>query len=373
MSNAFVSFYEKNGVSPVAQDISNLKMHYNRRKNLLSTLGVTPIFLEGKSILEFGPGSGHNSIFLASLKPKRFELVEGNSKGINDTKVMLEPFVDINIKLHYSFFEDFKITKKFDLVWAEGCVPHQTEPLLIAKHISSYTKQGGVVVFSFNTGISYLSEIMRRIFTYQCFKNKNYSFTEKLNLIKPFISNHLKNLKSMSRYYDDWIIDSLLQPLNLTKLFTIPDAIHLLKDTHNILLTSPKFVQDWRWYKDMIHDDPKTNEMTLNSYYKSNLNLLDFRFCDYTHSYEFGVKLENIGLKCWKLMCQIENGDEAMLPVFNNTIKDLIKIVKPYSQETVKSLLGSMDLINKPNLNSINDSFAQWWGRGQQYASFICK
>ena len=76
MDRSFVTFYTENNVSPVKQDISNLESHYNRRSHLLSSLGLTPILLEGKNILEFGPGSGHNSIYLASLKPKSFELVE---------------------------------------------------------------------------------------------------------------------------------------------------------------------------------------------------------------------------------------------------------------------------------------------------------
>jgi len=363
----------ENNVSPVKQNISNLEIHYNRRRHLLSSLGITPVLLEGKKILEFGPGSGHNSTYLASLKPKIFELFDGNITGVNDVKSILEPFSDIDIKIHHSFFEDFKSQADFDLVWAEGCVPHQKEPLLIAKHISSYLKPGGVVVFSLISGISYLSEIMRRIFQYQCFKNKNYSLNKKLSLIKPFISNHLKNLNNMSRYHDDWIIDNLLQPLYLTKLFSIPDAIHLLKNSHNILMSLPKFVQDWRWYKDVISDDTGVNEKALNSYYKSNLNFIDYRLSDFSHSYDFGLELENIGLKCWNLMCKIETGDEKAFDVFNNTIIDLIKIIEPFSKETANSLVSSLNSINSPNLKPNDDSFGKWWGRGQQYASFVSK
>jgi len=373
MKRSFVSFYDEHGVSPIRQDISDLKAHYSRRRNLLSSIGLIPVFLEGKAIIEFGPGSGHNTVYLASLNPRRLDLVEGNSKGINDSKSVLTPFLKQDIRFHHCFFEDFKISDKFDLVWAEGCVPHQANPLSIAKHISSYTKPGGIVVFTFASGISYLSEVMRRIFNYKCFRNSKYSLNEKLNIIKPYMSNHLKNLRNMSRYYDDWIIDNLLQPLNLTRLFTIPDAINLLKSTHNILLTSPKFVQDWRWYKDIANENSEINEITLDSYYKSNLNLLDYRYSGFIHSYEFGIELEKIGLECWDLMCKIESGEDSMLDVFYEKIRALLKMIKSYSPETVKSLEASLKAIIKPELNIYDNEFASWWGRGQQYASFIRK
>ena len=177
----------------------------------------------------------------------------------------------------------------------------------------------------------------------------------------------------MSRYHDDWIIDSLLQPLYLTKLFSIPDAINLLKDSHIILMTLPKFVQDWRWYKDVISDDTGVNEKVLNSYYKSNLNFIDYRLSDISHSYDFGLELENIGLNCWNLMCKIETGDEKAFDVFNNKIINLIKLIEPYSKETTNSLISSLSSINSPNLKPADDPFAEWWGRGQQYASFVSK
>ena len=66
---AFVGFYESNNISPVSQDISDLNKHFQRRNSLFRSLGILPSLVKGIKVLEFGPGSGHNALYTASLFP----------------------------------------------------------------------------------------------------------------------------------------------------------------------------------------------------------------------------------------------------------------------------------------------------------------
>ena len=77
-NHAFVSFYAENRISPVAQDLSDLRRHFQRRESLFRSLGILPLLVQGASVIEFGPGSGHNALYTASLKPATYTLVEGN-------------------------------------------------------------------------------------------------------------------------------------------------------------------------------------------------------------------------------------------------------------------------------------------------------
>ena len=79
-----LDFYIKEGISPVYQDISNLNKHFQIRANLYRLLGLIPSFLKGKDIIEVGPGSGHNSIYTATLLPRTYELVEPNPVALKD-------------------------------------------------------------------------------------------------------------------------------------------------------------------------------------------------------------------------------------------------------------------------------------------------
>lgn len=61
-ANDFIEYYGEHGISPVKQDLSNIKAHYAKREKLYRQLGVPSIAFEGKKILEIGPGSGYNTL-----------------------------------------------------------------------------------------------------------------------------------------------------------------------------------------------------------------------------------------------------------------------------------------------------------------------
>lgn len=374
MARAFVDFYSGNNISPFGQDLSDMEKHFFRRSFLISSLSILPHSLKNKSFLEFGPGSGQNSLYLLSLEPRLFHLIEANETGVKETKEILNTSQNTNIKVFDDLFMQFETNERYDLVWAENCVPHQNDPISTAKHIGKFTNPNtGIVVFSCASGISYLPEMMRRLFKHQVLKNKQYSLSESISLITPFMENHLKNLKNMTRYSEDWIIDNLFQPFHFSKLFSIPEAINSLHETHNVLATQPKFITDWRWYKDVTTSDSLLNEVALSSYYKANLNLMHHNYSAYSHSEAFGVELENLGSICWNLLCEIESGANDNLNALNKHLEKFIAHIGIESKEIASTLQYTVEMINNPTLEIKNDLFSKWWGRGQQYISLMSK
>ena len=79
-----LEYYIKEGISPVHQDISDLSKHFQTRVSLYRLLGLIPSFFKGKDIIEVGPGSGHNSIYTATLRPRTYDLVEPNPVALKD-------------------------------------------------------------------------------------------------------------------------------------------------------------------------------------------------------------------------------------------------------------------------------------------------
>ena len=73
-------------------------------------------------------------------------LVDGNPKGVADTKERLEEKFANNIQVILSLFADFQSKKKFDIVWAEGCLPHQKDPFPLLEHISTFVKEKGCLL-----------------------------------------------------------------------------------------------------------------------------------------------------------------------------------------------------------------------------------
>ena len=68
-----LEFYEENNISPVRQDITNLERHIQRRSSLYEQLGLPSLLFRDKKILEVGPGSGHNSLYVASCMPNKYD------------------------------------------------------------------------------------------------------------------------------------------------------------------------------------------------------------------------------------------------------------------------------------------------------------
>ena len=116
-----LSFYIKNNVSPVRQDVQNHIKHFERRKNLYKFLGVTSNFLKGKSVIEIGPGSGQNSLYTASCNPLELFLLEPNPSGIKQIKESYKawPLDHTNPTLINNDFLKFETETKYEFVIAE--------------------------------------------------------------------------------------------------------------------------------------------------------------------------------------------------------------------------------------------------------------
>jgi|SaaInlStandDraft_4_1057021.scaffolds.fasta_scaffold12531_2 SAM-dependent methyltransferase len=370
---SFVDFYNKHGISPVSQNISNLEEHFKRRNSLLTSLGIPAIFVKGSSVLEFGPGSGHNATYIASLSPNRYHLVDGSDVGIRETERLLSGYEIHNFKAMHSLFLDYKSSFLFDIVWAEGCIPHQSDPISILEYLSSFTNKSGIFVITTINGISHLSETIRRLASH-IHINSIESISEKVNVIRPLHRKHLQHLKGMSRPIDDWILDVIIQPLHKSKLLSIPDAINVLQNEYDIYGSSPKFITDWRWYKEVVGVDRGFNQTALDSYYQNNLNLIDYRFEFSEHSPEYGVNLEKLCSKSWDVMRLIQDGDSEQWGVFTNLLNDISNLVEIKSPVTAKAISeASSWLQDGAPINQELKYFPEWWGRGQQYVSFIRK
>ena len=202
---AFLDYYEEHKISPVSQDISNIQAHYDRREALYRHLGVIPSFVKGKSVLEFGPGSGHNALYTASLAPKRYVLVDGNPTGLEETRNRLKD-CNANIAVVESLIETYETDERFDIVMCEGVLPWQQNPQALLKKVASFVATGGVLLISCNNEISQLSELLRKLQALLVV-DKNEPLKKRVEALLPVFDADVKSLAGMSRPTEDWIID----------------------------------------------------------------------------------------------------------------------------------------------------------------------
>ena len=159
----------------------------------------------------------------------------------------------------------------------------------------------------------------------------------------------------------------------MVKLFSIPEAIDALKENFDVYGTSPRFITDWRWYKDIIGKDRGFNEVALNDYYNNNLNFLDYRYVFKPHSLEFGKKLEVKCCMAWDLMCRLESEKLSNWNPIWELLDEIHTMISKPAPITALALREAIDWLQNGSRKTALRHFESWWGQGSQYVSFIRK
>ncbi|MDP7420615.1 MAG: methyltransferase domain-containing protein [bacterium] len=375
----FLDFYREHNISPVAQDIADLNKHFERRNALYKHCGIVPHFINGKHVLEFGPGTGHNAVFTNAMKPDKYTLVDGNSRSISETSRILQNYFPgtSNYEVIESNIEQFKSNRLYDLVICEAVVPGQINPPEFLKSISNFVAPGGVLLITCVDCVSIQSDILRRIAAQMIIGGEKLSLSEKLDKLRPFFSKHLATLKGMSRSIDDWIIDNTLNPIVGGKFLSIEDAIHALSGEFQVYGVSPHFFTDWRWYKDIHGKDKSSNDLAIDSYRRNLHNLLDYR---YVYEPIDPSRCQTLSDTCQTVLASVlhiqrEGIKTEYISTLLEQLNTLYSLTLTFSNNTAVSLLeitNALKYLSSGKSFPTNlDRFSAWFGRGQQYLSFI--
>ena len=368
---AFIDFYAGNGISPVAQDISDLARHFRRRDSLYRFLGLPPSFVRGRSAIEFGPGSGHNALFTASLGPSRYVLVDANPKGLSDTRRLLgEHRLDGPCEIVESLFEDFASDERFDLVLAEGLLSFQRAPEALLAALARFVRPGGLLFITTMSPLSYLAEIARRLMR-DALVAPNAPPEEQLAALRPLLAPHLAHLPGRSRPLDDWLLDNIVQPI-YGELLSAPRAIAALAAEFDLHGGSPRYFTDLRWYKDVAGEDRGFNAVGVAEYRRRAANMADCRLDLPPHDEAFGAALERDAEAVWTAMQALElEGRKAAFEDAVCGIEQIAERLTSAAPETAAAFAEAAERLAAGGPFEDMTRFPALWGRGQQYLSFI--
>lgn len=321
-----LDFYREHGISPVTQDVTDQPAHFQRRAFLYRELGLWPRSIKGKRVLEVGPGAGENALYTVSLGPKHVDFVEPNM-GVHATlRQRFFHSIIFGVRL-----EDVPFMHPCDLVLCEGLLGLcGSNPNVLLEKLIECVAVGGVLVITCIDAISDHAEVLRRALA-QRYINSSMSLQEKVDVLRPVFAPHLATLKGMTRSVDDWILDNLLNPASIGPTFSIPDALTALDGRFELLGCSPRFLMDWRWYKDA---KPGLQWAT-DAYWAQAHNLLDYRRIDRERS---RTENETLMFQCRRTRVEVAALERG---------------------EPIDVYTGAVE--QDPG----------WFGRGQQYLSFV--
>ena len=249
-----LAFYKEKNIAPVSQDISDLRKHYHRRSTLYKQMGISPSDFFGKKVIGIGPGTGQNSLHIASLQPEVITLVEPNPAGVKGITELFtkHPGEQKYVSLQYSSIEDFSSEFKYDYVLCEGLIgaSGHPDPSQLVNFIAKHVGPGGTIVLTSIDYPAYLSEMLRRFIGHELTRNIT-DFESKVDMLCEIFEPHLTFLPGMSRKSRDWVIDNLINPASVSYLVTFSGLVAILSNLgFSVYGTSPRFIADWAWYKD---------------------------------------------------------------------------------------------------------------------------
>ena len=382
-AKAFVDYYNSNNIIPVRQDLTNLESFIFRRNYLYKTLGFPLSFLKGLDVIEFGPGGGYNAVATSYFQPRSYVFVEGSIASISELqkKRAAGDLPATDVEIIESDILDYRDSRKYDLVICEGVIPGQNDPAAMLKHVGSFCRKGGILVTTTTSASSVLSEICRRVLR-PAIVSPNRTFLEQTALAANLFRNHLLSLATSTRPIEDWVQDVILQNLQKGEyVFTMLDSINALEDDFEFYSSSPRFLFDDRWYKQVNNSSATSNDLLREQHASISAFFLDFRI-----PLKAILQVKDVSPLAQieplsKLACAIhdkmvEENSFDRLDEFVAVLNDLTAIL-PGEFDVTKTAI--CDFTNGIRGLAMGDektdfgSFEKWWGRGQQYLSLINK
>lgn len=273
-----LAFYTEHGISPVSQDISDLGRHLQRRESLYRLLGLPSLLFEGRTILEVGPGSGHNSLYVASRKPRSYDLVEPNPKAAAEIAALYDGFERSHTRPRILpvTLQDFTPDAPYDIVLCEGWLGNSDADHRLIRKLGGFLRPGGILVLTFVPPVGGLATLFRRLLTLRLLEGISDFETRTQRLVEAF-GSHLATLDAMSRPHRDWVQDNLLC-LAILGQAQSPDRIGATLGTDFAILGSvPGFQMEWRWYKSLFGPARDFNGVFQAAYQTRLHNLVDYR------------------------------------------------------------------------------------------------
>ncbi len=382
MSESLVEWYRKNRISPVRQNISNLGEHFQRREALYRHLGLPAQVFRGSRIIEVGPGSGFNSLWTAAQRPAEYVLLEGNPTGVEHIRELFQEhnlWDDAVMRIEGVLLEEYKTAEPFDIVLCEGVLGGVHNPKEFLKLLLPLVAPSGVLVITCIDHVSYFPDTLRRMCA-QLMVSPDQSLEEQTEILLPAFSPHLDTLPGMSRRYDDWVIDNLINPASIGPLLSIADAIEVAQENFDAYYSSPHFGEDWRWYKHVVGAGWDFNRRMTDNYWANLHNFLDYSRVYPRREEKLNRELHTCCVRTRDHLRDFERSRNRESVVnFQRGVSEIAKQAQAFSPELAGcfnevAALIDIAVAGKPGTAAAvgaSKSFARLFGRGQPYMSFI--
>jgi 2-polyprenyl-3-methyl-5-hydroxy-6-metoxy-1,4-benzoquinol methylase len=372
-----LDYYVEHAISPVSQDLSDIRSHLERRRSLYRGAGLLPAFFAGSDVLEVAPGSGHNSLYIASCLPAIYDLCEPNPSAVSAIYSLYSGFELPHTApvVHSVKLEEFCPDHNYDVVICEGWLGSAAHELSLLEKLAGFVRPGGVLVVTTVSPIGILSNLLRKLMAQRLIDGVDGLEARTAVLMDAF-SPHLATLASMSRPHRDWIQDNILNPAYYGVCLTPAMIVERIGARFSIYGTAPRIATDWRWHKSLHGENLRFNENFLESYYATAHNFVDHTVLLPPRPAAENRMLEN---ECWSLIAagaeweRAGCGDTLPLIAAIEHIADDIRGFAPVAYEAINEF-HALFRRARPDTRAVAEmgAFGRLFGRENLYVS-LCR
>ena len=270
-SNNLLNYYQKNNLQVAFRKLDVVdrfnKYQTDREEFLNRKLGLPSSYFLDKNVVEFGPGSGENSMCFA-LQGASMSLVEPNLSSHSQIIKYFEQYKlrDRLVDLHCGNMESFKSDKSFDFVDAEGFVATIQPSATWLKVANRLLNKNGLMLVSyferhgsfFERFINALAHVM----IVSTHDKKKLPLTH-IDMVLRLMKHKWEATRSL-RSIETWYYDHISNPYAM-RSFQI-DAPQLIEDAAKFGFTlqssCPNYCDNISvgWYKSILPEDVRIME-----------------------------------------------------------------------------------------------------------------
>lgn len=362
--NKLLEYYHKKDISPVKQDISDFQVHLKRREQLYRMVGLPVCSFKNSEVLEIGPGSGYNTLCFFEWG-SHVDLIEPNSKGREDIRELFagRQINKNNWNLYDDTFEDYRSSKKYDIIIAEGFLHSINNKGFFFDKVKTLMDKGSVLVVTcFDEISSFFDLFVRRILgQYLVQKKRIIDFNRRVEILSKAFEKHFSFLKYASRNINDWVIDNLLNPAAYTEYLSFDQFLDFFSNEYAFLGTSPNMMINDNWYKNI---DVDFNQRAKEQFLAKRNQLM---LCN-TDIKEAGVET-NLQLleKCKTLKAFLEKHEDNLLGANKQevigTLNEITDLTRQFSEKVTVALERTITLLEDEEIDEIKITNAEeLWG-----------
>jgi 2-polyprenyl-3-methyl-5-hydroxy-6-metoxy-1,4-benzoquinol methylase len=273
-----LEFYKAHGISPVRYLAHDVREHFERRDSLYRSLGLPPVAFRGARVLEVAPGSGQNSLYVASCRPATLDLVEPNPAGRRDIEATYAAHAGPVTRpaLHPQRLQEFEPDGLYDIVICENWLGGLPEETALIARLAGFLAPGGVLVVTAVPLAGFFPNVMRRALARRL-AGPDEDFERRTTQLVAAFGPHLATIAAMTRSHRDWVHDCMINPHYLHVALPIETALDAAGAGCEALATFPRFATDWRWFKALVGSERRFNAHLLEQQRRHALSFVDYR------------------------------------------------------------------------------------------------